>query len=115
MTTSERRSSPRAQSRVPMVVKDRTREVKVETLNISKSGAQCRLSYFIPLMTKLEIRLELPGHATPQPTIHCRGVIVRVEPASEQPHRASYDTAIFFHDLSEPDRAILAEYVSQRL
>ncbi len=114
MSSTERRRTPRTASRLSMVLSDQTREMATRTENISASGAYCSLPHFLPLMTKLEVRLELPGSPKPKP-IRCQGVVVRVHPPAATAQRTSYDVAIFFNDLAERDRAVIAGYVQQHL
>jgi hypothetical protein len=114
MKRPERRGWPRVSSRLPIALADQAEELVSQTKNVSASGAYCRLSRFVAPMTKLQIRFRVP--VRPQPTwISCEGVIVRVEPPRQVPRRRSYDVAIFFTDLAESDRAIVARYVQQRL
>ena len=112
MSSSERRGTPRAASRLSMVLTDQAREMAAHTENISASGVYCTLPHFVPPMTKLEVRLELPGAPKPKP-IRCQGVVVRINPPAPAPHHTSYEVAIFFNDLAERDRAVIAGYVQQ--
>jgi len=114
MSSTERRRTPRTASRLSMVLSDQTREMATRTENISASGANCVLTKCLPLMTKLEIRLELPLKPRAK-RITCRGVVVRVNPPTPSPKQATYQTAIFFHDVSERDRSALDAFIQQHL
>ncbi len=114
MSSPERRSAPRLSSRLPIVLSEDSREVVTHTENISASGANCVLTKCLPLMTKLEIRLELPLKPRAK-RITCRGVVVRVNPPTPSPKQATYQTAIFFHDVSERDRSALDAFIQQHL
>ena len=112
MPIRERRKAPRVASHVPLTLTDATQEVSTVTHNISASGAYCTLSRFVAPMTKIRVRLELPGSSSPKRLI-CQGVVVRVEPPAPQPHLSAYRVAIFFQDLPERDRTILSDYVQR--
>ena len=114
MNITDRRRSPRTVTRLPLVVSHQSEEIATQTQNISVSGAYCTLGRFIVPMTKLEIRIELPGPPRPH-TVQCHGVVVRVDPPVEQPTTVMYQAAIFFNDLSDHDRFLLSEFISQRL
>ena len=112
MSLSERRSAPRIAKRLPLRLTHDAGDLTTKTENVSSSGAYCTIRRFVPLMTKLRIRLELLDHAKPTPVI-CEGVVVRIEPPAPAPKRASYKIAIFFSDLSEHSRSLLAHYVQR--
>ena len=114
MSSSERRESPRAASRIAMVLDHETAVLNTNSENISASGAYCTVTRFIPLMTKLQVRLELPGESASK-AIRCEGVVVRIDPPHPSGARTRYSVAIFFSDLSERDRSHLAHFVHQRL
>jgi hypothetical protein len=97
-----------------MVVDHDAEELPTSTENVSASGAYCIVSRFIPPMTKVQIRLELPTEQGSRP-LRCQGVIVRIDPPHASPQQRRYQVAIFFNDLSERDRAHLAHFVQQRL
>ena len=114
MKRSERRGAPRVSCRLPITLTEQSEDLVTQTKNISASGAYCTLRRFVVPMTKLQIRLKVPSR--PQPTwVTCEGVVVRVEPPRQIPRRRSYHVAIFFTELAESDRAIVARYVQQRL
>ena len=110
----DRRREPRALSRLAIVLTDDRQEVTATTENISASGAYCRVSHYLPVMTKVRIRLELPGTHKPR-MLKCQGVVVRIDPPLADPSHDHYDVAIFFNDLDDRDRIVLAEYVQQHL
>lgn len=113
MSTQNRRKDPRINHRIQLHVTGDAEITKTESENLSASGVYCAIKHYIPLMTKLKIRLELPTeHGS---SIACQGVVVRIEPPVETPKRATYHVAIFFNDLSEQDRTRLAGYVQAHL
>ncbi len=107
----ERRSAPRISVGVPIFVTDDTTPYAAEADNLSASGVCCTVAHFVPPMTKLELRFELPsGHA-----IRCGGVVVRSQPSVLGADRAVYQLAIFFTELSNDDRSAIGRFVQQRL
>ena len=112
--STDRRRSPRVATRLPLSLGDRTAELLTTAHNISASGAYCTVRKFLAPMTKLQVRIELPNDGRPFP-IECQGVVVRIEPSHPAPRRSTYRVAIFFSDLSERNRAWLAQFVHARL
>lgn len=113
----ERRRAPRVESRLPVTLTHEAGALAASTRDISESGAYCTLRRFIPLMTKLQIHLDLPGRlrSTRSTRIACQGVVVRVEPPKPIPRRSRYHLAIFFNDMGDGDRARIARYVHDHL
>jgi c-di-GMP-binding flagellar brake protein YcgR len=111
---SERRRAPRVAERVTITVRADGPPVEAETKNLSATGAYCLVDRFVPPMTKLDLRFELPqpsGHAR----VHCQGVVVRMEPVIASPEQGRYHMAIYFTTLSTRDRQAITRYVQQRL
>lgn len=113
---SERRRAPRVAKRLPLRLGQANSRLVTRTENISASGAYCRVARYVEPMTKLKIRLELPGagRGTSQ-VISGKGVVVRIEPPHHSPGQRSYKIAIFFNNLSDRYRGLLAAYVEQHL
>lgn len=112
---TEKRKDPRLENNIPIKLSKGDGDVVTETANISRSGAYCRITGKIELMTKLKIQLLLPmGRKKSDVTkkIVCSGVIVRCEPSSPN---GSYDVAIFFNDITQRDAETIADYVSIHL
>ena len=112
-----RRTEPRLKHRLPLRLKHALEEATTYSENISASGVYCTVKHFIPLMTKVQVQLQIPGKtkkAKPTP-LACQGVVVRVEPPLARPGRSTYNIAIFFNELQERDRDRLAAYVQQHL
>lgn len=86
--------------------------------NISQSGMLCRTSRQIEELTILDIRFQLPrrdGNTDGPFWIECSGVVIRCEKADVDGVNSSplpYEVAIYFDDMSDEDRDILASYVS---
>ena len=109
----DRRQAPRASERVPLSITDGSVDLQVETKDLSASGVCCVATQFIPLMTKVTLRLEVP-HGARRANIRCTGVIVRTEPIGT-PEAPRYNIAVFFTDLSDQDRGAISRFVRERL
>ena len=110
----ERRSAPRVDHQIPVVIGERRRSFIAQTKNLSASGAYCTFANFVAPMTKLQVRLQLDLDGRSQ-MIACQGIVVRVNPPSVRRRCSAYDVAIFFNDLSDEDRTAVARYVLHHL
>jgi len=111
----ERRKNIRAQKRIPLKLEDPGFDVITETVDVSSSGAYCRVTRNLPIMSKIEVALLVPGKDEESPTkkIRCKGVVVRTEPAIlRDTDKAHYNIAIFFTEISKKDQKIVADYVA---
>lgn len=115
MTTVERRRHPRVPTDLPLrlTFKDKTVETRIHDL--SGSGIRFSAPAALPLLSRVQIALELPDGTAGQPaSIAITGVVVRCREGSPG-EESRFDTAIFFEDLSEAARVRLARFVSKRL
>ena len=113
----ERRKHPRTENALPLKIFKKGLDVITETRNISCSGAYCRVSRPLPMMSKIGVTLLLPTYRKNKANsekVKCNGVVVRSEPEIiEEADSACQNVAIFFTDLSNKDRKKIAEYVLQ--
>jgi len=110
----ERRSAPRSTEQLDVSITESGIGFNAEAKNLSASGTYCTLDRFISPMTKLDLRFELPD-GNKNAVIRCTGVVVRVEPIVADVDKPRYHMAVFFSDVSEQDRAVIARYVRNRL
>ena len=132
----ERRKARRSAAHIPVKIAQEDGDIVTETLNISRSGAYCRVNKRVELMTKLKVQILLPpprsqrSPAGEEPmaagslsaarknqkrlskTIHCKGVVVRVEPAAEN---RGFEIAIFFNEIAQRDAESINDYVGSCL
>jgi len=111
----ERRKNIRARKNIPLKLADSAFDVITETVDISSSGAYCRVTRNLPPMSKIDVVLLVPGKDSSNPTrkIRCKGVVVRSEPAIlKDADKAHYNIAIFFTDISKKDQKIAEEYIA---
>lgn len=113
---NERRRFPR--------VKDRNVSVKLsgdgfnaitQSLDLSASGVYCKVMERIPVMTKVEVVLVIPGrNSSSSTTMNIDGIVVREQPIKEEGHVQHYDIAIFFNSLLPKEREKLINYINRK-
>jgi c-di-GMP-binding flagellar brake protein YcgR len=105
---SERRQYPRIETSIQMNLKADKRNVSAETINLSLSGACCRVNRSIEMMTRLEIVLMLPHEGAPDDVMYveCEGIVVRNEEKANGHH-----VAIFFNEIECNEKQKLAAYI----
>jgi len=115
MTTVERRRFPRVRADLPLRLTFRDKTVETRIQDLSGSGIRFKAPAPLPILSRVQIALELPDPtAGPATSIAITGVVVRCL-EGDAAGEARYDTAIFFEDLSEIARARLARFVAGRL
>jgi len=117
MTSTERRRSPRIKDDGPgLDVKGGGLAFVAHTLNISESGIYCKVEHELPLMSRIELRLKIPAGEDAKGTdiVNVSGVVVRQHPVIIDGETKHYDVAIFFDDLSEKGRNLIAGYIKNR-
>lgn len=107
---NERRKGQRALAHIPVRIAHEDGDIVTATLNISRSGAYCQVNERVELMTKLKVQILLPARKNQKrsKTIHCQGVVVRVEPAAQN---GRFDVAIFFNEIAQRDVESINDYV----
>lgn len=125
---NERRKGQRALAHIPVRIAHEDGDIVTATLNISRSGAYCQVNERVELMTKLKVQILLPPprrepmaagslsaarkNQKRSKTIHCQGVVVRVEPSA---HNGRFDIAIFFNEIAQRDAESINDYVGSCL
>ena len=116
MAKEEKRMKQRLSASIPVKIKGEGRVFSTETIDISPSGAYCRTTHPMPLLSKVAVALvvsvSVNGRRTDK-TIDCRGTIVRTHPVIVDGKTIGYDVAIFFNELGEEDRNLISEYINQ--
>jgi hypothetical protein len=108
---AERRRHPRLEHNVPVKISSDDVDIVTETVNLSCSGAFCRINRHIDPMTKLKVHLLLPvrrNNKVATKKISCLGVVVRSQSVPDQDY---FDTAIFFSDITPRDSQVIGEFV----
>jgi hypothetical protein len=121
MVRKERRKHKRALLEVPLDLEDVSGEakgVRAKTVNLSAGGFYCRIPYYVPVLTKLKISIVVPvtGAAGKQEdhVISCEGMVVRTVPEKASPDVSSYEIGCFFTEMSDYDRMMIEQYLSER-
>lgn len=112
----ERRGYPRARVDFALKLEDAISIIETRAKDISCSGLYCQIARPIPVMTKVDIILLLPSHERSVvgiTEIKCKGIVVRSQLRAER-DELFYDTAIFFTELNEKDKDMIAQYVENQ-
>ncbi len=109
----ERRRHPRIDKNLQFKLMTEDFDIATETMNLSRNGVCCRINKNIPLMTHLEIFLELPldNEENEIEYVECSGVVVRIE--RNQPEPATngfYNVAIFFNKIADIDKEKIEKF-----
>ncbi len=117
---AERRRAPRADTRLPIRIFQTSAdgELEAHTRDLSASGVCCEVHQLLPLMSKVQLTLQLPAGdaAHPEQPIVCAGAVVRVDPIHTLGEGdATFRVAIFFTDVKEADRERIVRYVERQL
>jgi hypothetical protein len=113
---SERRVSQRLDAQLPLYIAGTGFRCATDTKNISSSGLCCQIDRFIPVMTKLELIMVVPvvvkGRKV-EKELACSAVVVRIEPEHEQRSGTLYNAGVYFTNIKEKDRVLIAKYIKQ--
>lgn len=91
---------------------------RVESLNVSANGVYFSSNVYIPVLTRLDITLDLPPAdktARTGETVVCSGVVVRTEPEEETPGTDDYQIACYFTSIDESDKETLESYILKQV
>lgn len=108
----ERRRYPRSRRGVPMIVDESGPGVLNHVDNISGNGVLCHTVKPVPLMTKLNMVLQIPSKTNPR-RVDCEGVVVRCEPHEQGDDR--FKVAILYTKMKEDDYMAIMDYVDEDL
>jgi len=112
----ERRINQRFDAHLPIDINGAGFQMSVTTKNISCSGIYCQVNRFIPIMTKLELNIVVPlieNQKKVEKNFTCHAIVVRTEPESKREMTDYCNVGLFFTDLTEKDRNLLATYIKQ--
>jgi hypothetical protein len=114
---AERRKYPRVKDKdISIKLSGEGFETITQSLDVSASGVYCKVSERIPVMTRVQITLTLPGkNKSSRPmTMDIEGVVVREHPVMKEGRVEHYDVAIFFNALLPRERDLLVKYIEER-
>ncbi|MBL7072420.1 MAG: PilZ domain-containing protein [Candidatus Omnitrophica bacterium] len=88
-----------------------------QSLDVSASGIYCKVDRRIPLMTRVQVLLSVPGKGktSASSTMNIEGVVVREHPVKKDGALQHYDIAIFFSALLPKERKRLVQYINRKL
>lgn len=113
MARVERRGAVRIPARLAMEIAVGGDTAEVESLNVSANGVYFVSQLHIPVLTRLQITLELPedGESSRTRSVTCDGVVVRSEPEEADERVDEYNVACYFTSIEENDRETLESYI----
>ncbi len=116
--------SPKTERRKHPRIKDKNIAVKLsgenfnaitQSLDVSASGIYCKVDKHMPIMTRVQVVLSLPGKkSNSSASLNVEGVVVREHPVIKDGNVQHYDVAIFFHTLLPKEREKLTKYIDTR-
>ncbi|MBF0493543.1 MAG: PilZ domain-containing protein [Candidatus Omnitrophica bacterium] len=112
----ERRAYPRIKHKaISIQVKHLDFDTITQSLDVSASGIYCKVKKEIPLMTKLDIVLALPGNKSESKPVllNVEGVVVREHPVVHDGKIDHYDLAIFFNTIDPKEKQLLVDYIGR--
>src|SRR5213594_2460988 len=107
----ERRQHDRVATRLPIDADVEGQRFQIEASNLSAGGAYCRSDRRFPVMTRLEVSVDLPGDGGGE-ALRFDAVVVRCE--SEGTDSGGWRLALYFPDLEPAARIRLAHFVQSR-
>jgi c-di-GMP-binding flagellar brake protein YcgR len=124
MAQVERRGAVRIPAKLAMEIRiSDVHTARVESVNVSANGVYFISPKYIPELTKLDITLDLPDDARKDKenpaargvSVVCSGVVVRTEPADEQPGVSEYEIACYFTSIDNSDQETLESYILKQV
>ena len=118
-TKDERRKSGRVDAKLAVeltaAMPASALQLMTESINISTGGVYCCVKSEVPVLTKVDLNIQLPKFAAHKGTqvLRCEGLVVRCEPVrSARTARGSqYDVACAFQNLDTESQALINEFV----
>ncbi len=121
---NERRIFPRAEADFTVSIDTRPHEGEaIPVKDISKAGVCCLMTTPIPVMTEVNVRLQITREDGNISEVNCDGAVVRCDakkpPAGDDAKSDArpqvYEVAIFFVHVDEEGMEIISNYIYSRL
>jgi hypothetical protein len=113
---TEHRKYPRINETLPFKIKTNHFDIVTDTINLSCIGVYCQVNKYIPLMTGLEIVMEIP-HVDKESEfeyIRFNGLVVRVEKVSfDANEHNAYNIAIYFSEIEDSEKQKIESFVER--
>jgi len=119
MAQAERRGAVRIPAKLAMEIQiSEGGASKVESINVSANGVYFISTTYIPVLTRLDITLDLPKSGrspTLGQSVMCSGVVVRTDPETESPDVSEYEIACYFTSIKNSDKETLESYILKQV
>ena len=120
MANAERRGAVRIPAKLAMEIQiSDGGSSKVESLNVSANGVYFISTTYIPVLTRLDITLDLPKSGKKSSahgeSVMCSGVVVRTEPETDSPDVSEYEIACYFTSINNSDKETLETYILKQV
>lgn len=113
----ERRKHPRIRDKdIAVKLSGDGFDTITQSLDVSASGIYCKINKHMPLMTRVQVVLSLPGEtkSSPHTIMNLDGVVVREHAVKKDGRVQHYDVAIFFNTLLPKERDRLTQYIDRK-
>lgn len=114
----ERRRAKRVDANLAITITGGPEEAQGRTLNISTNGVLFESPRFMDVLTKVQFELIIPppaaGAGGKEERVEIDGVVVRVEPETEDSTVEFYKIAVFFTFVSKSSQDVLTRFIKNR-
>jgi len=114
----ERRRAKRVDANLAITITGGPEEAQGKTLNISTNGVLFQSPRFMDVLTKVQFELVIPPPASApgskEERVEIDGVVVRVEPETEDSTVEFYSIAVFFTFVSKSSQDVLNRFIKSR-
>ena len=111
----ERRRAKRVDANLAITITGGPEEAQGKTLNVSTNGVLFQSPRFIDVLTKVQFELVFPSPSAAdgakEERVEIDGVVVRVEPETEDSTVEFYNIAVFFTFVSKSSQDILNRFI----
>lgn len=108
---AERRRAKRVAATLPFRLVSNGKEEAFDLVDLSESGARIRAKHAVAPMTRIQVRILLPGERVGTKNaleFDTYGVVVW---SHKEPKATTYDTGVFFAELDDRQRNLLRTFV----
>ena len=96
---------------------DSALQLLTESINLSTGGVYCSVKSEVPILTRVDLSIQLPKFAAYKATqvLRCEGVVVRCQPAQKaRAQEKKFDVACAFQHVDRNTQEIINEFVLWR-
>lgn len=108
----EKRRHLRFERNLPIKLRHDDFDIVTETKNVSCVGAYCQVDRYVAPFTKINATLQLSAEQTKSKTVHCKGVVVRVEKI-QNTLEPQYNIAIYFSEISKVNMSRINHFIKK--